>query len=554
MSKMSKAAGVAVEANKYQLDKVVTNFMGGDSYTVNPLDTLKMVSASSIFGEASYYRDSKISGESGASRLAKAYRGEYLGEYDIMGFGRSDTTEDIMTKAIDNALDYNFEETLKWAVELRNQYFIRLNPQVILVRAAIHPKRKEFTEANPAMFAQYAYQIMARPDDVMSGISYYLYNSGSKAKMPSVLKRAYANKLSSLNRYQVAKYKNHDIGMIDAVRITHARSNILDELMKNGTIEVEKDEMTWENLRSAGKSWAEVFMTVDMGHMALLRNLRGFFSEVDDIQLRMSYLSKLKAGVLKGKQLPFRYYNAYNAVSKAKADIKDYQMVLDTLEECLDISIDNMPKLKGRTVVLSDNSGSAWGTIPTEYGSVTIAEINNLSAVITAANSDVGMVIKFGDTIREFPISKRTGILRQAIKISENHDDDVGGCTEGGIWEFFRDSTANREHWDNIFIYSDQQAGHGGLYGTSSHYREYADKGYSVSGHMINVFKLVLDYRKHVNHKVNVFSVQTAGYDNNVLPEYAYRTNLMYGWTGRESIFADVMIKQWDAIESRNKR
>ena len=40
----------------------VTNFMDGISYTINPLDTLKMVSASSIFGEPSYYRNGEFEG------------------------------------------------------------------------------------------------------------------------------------------------------------------------------------------------------------------------------------------------------------------------------------------------------------------------------------------------------------------------------------------------------------------------------------------------------------------------------------------------------------
>ena len=68
-----------------------------------------------------------------------------------------------------------------------------------------------------------------------------------------------------------------------------------------------------------------------------------------------------------------------------------------------------------------------------------------------------------------------------------------------------------------------------------------------------NVFKLIQEYRKKVNPKVNVFSIQTAGFTNAVIPEYAYRTNIMFGWTGKEAIFADAMIKQWDSIESRNK-
>ena len=53
MSKMSKAVAEMKEVSELRLDEAVTNFMGGDSYVINPLDTLKMISASSIFGEPS---------------------------------------------------------------------------------------------------------------------------------------------------------------------------------------------------------------------------------------------------------------------------------------------------------------------------------------------------------------------------------------------------------------------------------------------------------------------------------------------------------------------
>jgi hypothetical protein len=139
--------------------------------------------------------------------------------------------------------------------------------------------------------------------------------------------------------------------------------------------------------------------------------------------------------------------------------------------------------------------------------------------------------------------------------MSKDHGRYVGGATEGGIWEFFKNAIENKEHWDNIFIYSDMQAGHGGLYGTSAQEREYRHLGFACDsyyrGH-INVFKLVQEYRKKVNPKVNVFSVQTAGYDNVVIPEYAYRTNIQYGWTGKEAVFAKSMIDIWDDIENRN--
>ena len=86
-----------------------------------------------------------------------------------------------------------------------------------------------------------------------------------------------------------------------------------------------------------------------------------------------------------------------------------------------------MPRLKGKTACLSDNSGSAWGTFNSEYGTMTVAEIDNLSSVITAMNSDEGEVFAFGDKLINFPISKRNGALTQSREISETARREVGG-------------------------------------------------------------------------------------------------------------------------------
>ena len=56
MSRISDMAKRMSDNQKLKPDEVVKNFMGGDSYKLNPLDTLKMIAASSIFGEPSYYR------------------------------------------------------------------------------------------------------------------------------------------------------------------------------------------------------------------------------------------------------------------------------------------------------------------------------------------------------------------------------------------------------------------------------------------------------------------------------------------------------------------
>lgn len=548
MSRLSKA----LENMKNNTEKTVTNFMGGECYTLDPVETLRMIAASSVFGEPSYYRSEIRDGifvpESGiiTDGILAAYDGK--------------STTEIFTEAIDAALAYDFGAVLDMAAELRSTYNMRLNPQVIMVRSALHPARKEWTEKNPGKFAEIQAKVMQRADEPSVQAAYYLYtNKGSKANMPSVLKRSISARLSALGRYQVNKYKNAEIGMINTVRLVHANSPVIDELMRTGTVEVGETEQTWEQKRSAGMSWKEILASTKLGHMALLRNIVNVFTEIDDIDVCREYMEEIKDGVPGGKQFPFRYESAYRTVSKS-ADIHHKTYILDALEECMDIAVGNLPRLSGRTMCLSDNSGSAWGCFNSEYGTVTVANIDNLSAVIAAQCSDEGYVGKFGDKLRIFPVSKRNGLLSQARAIDKDRYSDVGGSTEGGIWKFFSNAVKNKEHYDNIFIFSDQQAGTGGLYGTAADKAEYnaeysfgADfrprSGYARPG-FINVYKLIQEYRRKVNPKVNVFSVQTAGYNNVLVPQMSYRCAMLTGWTGKEISFAADYIAQWDAVEA----
>ena len=518
--------------------------MDGESYAYSPLATLKMISASSIFGEPSYYRDGGI----GKRSMRYSARGNEIWskllDYIIIPkeYNGKSTTE-IMTEAIDASLDYDYEGTLNWAVELRTVYNIRLNPQIIMVRAAIHPKRKAFTANNKVNFRFINCQVMQRADEPMVQIAYYLFiNNGKKNNIPNILKRSWSDKLSSLKPYAINKYKNAEIGMINAVRICHANSENINELMSTGDIQVSNSETTWEQMRSAGKDWMYILENCNISHMALMRNLRNIFSEINNVAIADAVIAELKRGVLHGKQFPFRYYSAYKAIRDSNVHHKD--ILLDALEDCVDISIANMPQLSGKTICLTDNSGSAWGTIPTEYGSVTIAEIDNLSSILTAKCSDEGYVGVFGDRLKIIPISKNDKVLRKLSEINKIGK-EIGMNTEGGIWTFFQKATKNKDKFDNIFIYSDMQAGHGELYGTSTQQQEYRNADCSC-GMYINVFQCLLNYRRQVNKNVNMFSVQTAGYNNSVLPEYAYRTSMMSGWTGKEALFAKMLIDIWD--------
>jgi len=522
------------------------NFMDGISYRINPLDTLKMVTASSVFGEPQYYRNgcnaqaTILDGVYGLDRVFAQY------SLDVMDPFKGMNTSQVMEKVIDEALDADFEGTLNWAMELRDRYMMRLNPQIIMVRAAKHPKRAEFTAAHPGAFSQIEKKVMFRGDDVSAQIEYWLAMNGSKRGIPAVLKRAWADKIGSMDAYTMSKYGNAGIGLVDAVRICHAKGELVDELMRNGRVKMPEGENTWERLRASGMKWAEILSTIRLPHMALLRNLRGIFTEVSDKKMLENVLETLKRGVRKGRQFPFRYLSAWKAV---EAEGRPWEaQVKKALEECMDIACQSLPKLPGRCAFLSDNSGSAWGTCTSEWGTMKVANIGNLSSVIGAMCAEEGVVFPFGDDLLSIPVNRKEGMLVQADRVNRLGS-SCGKATENGIWLFFRDAIMQRQMWDSIFIYSDMQAGHGGLYGINS--ADYAALGCEVNGMYIDVNKLVELYRRQVNPKVNVYCIQTAGYTNVLVPEYGYRTSVLYGWTGKELIFADAMRRAWDEIESR---
>ena len=556
MSRMSTVVKEQrIEKKSPEAKGAVTNYMGGTSYEVNPIDTLKLVTASSIFGEPQYYRNGEFA-EKTAIKEGEYHVATQMLDFAILSmdnYGGMKTSE-LMEKVIDEALDYDFDATLAWAVELRQKYFMRLNPQVIMVRAALSEKRKEYTTQNKDGFSDAQKLVMSRADDVIAQLTYYLYKKGNKNGCPAILKRSWAKKIETLSRYELYKYRNHGIGLVDTVRICHASNKDIDELMQTGTLVMPAENKTWETLRASGKSWIEILDTLGrLPHMALLRNLRGIFSEIDDFDKTKELMDGLIAGVEKGKQFPFRYMSAKKAIQGCD-DVHNKVTITDALEDCIDKSCANLPMLKGNNAFLSDNSGSAWGTFNSEYGSVTVAEIDNLSSVIGAANSERGTVIKFGDSMKKYEISKRNGILEQAQKISSNRYGDVGGSTENGVWLFFDEAINKKIHYDNIFIYSDMQAGHGGLYGTASGKRAYTALGCATKGNHIDVAKLIDIYRKQVNPKVNVFCIQTAGYTNVLVPENGYRTSILYGWTGKELVYADMINRVWDEKDAERKQ
>ena len=100
------------------------------------------------------------------------------------------------------------------------------------------------------------------------------------------------------------------------------------------------------------------------------------------------------------------------------------------------------------------------------------------------------------------------------------------------------------------------QAGHGELYGLDPEMQEeYEMEGEKYEAQRyIDVMSLITNYRRKLNPKVNVFMVQTAGYNDAIIPQTTYRGAIMAGWTGNEVVYADKLVKLWDEVEEPPKR
>lgn len=259
-----------------------------------------------------------------------------------------------------------------------------------------------------------------------------------------------------------------------------------------------------------------------MGHMALLRNLRNLLEAGVSPDL---FVPRLVAGAKDGKQLPFRYYSAYRAV-KGLGSPKASGEVLDAIEDCLMRSIRELPRFQGRLMALADNSGSAQNTATSSMGSMQISTIGNLTGILAGMRADDGHLGVFGDRLVTSPVRPDASVLRQ-LEAAERHAQGIGQGTENGIWLFWDQAIRKKERWDTVFVFSDMQAGHGGLYGADA--SSYAGFQWA-DGHHIDVAKLVARYRATVNPRVQVFLVQIAGYKDTLMPELYDRTYILGGW------------------------
>ncbi len=500
------------------------NFMGGVSYDVtDPIVRLRLAAASCFFGEPMYYhrdeadpRPSPAKTHGALSEAEITYLRATLGAIDPASW-RSLTPSGLMESAIDEALDADPEATLDVAVKLRQAEHIRTTPQVILVRAAHHPKVR-----GTGLVRKYAPRIVARADEPAVGLAYQMARYGKP--IPNALKKAWRDRLGKASAYELAKHRldSRVAKTVDVVNLVHPASQAVDALAKG---RLSNDESTWEAIVSkkgaSRASWSKAVKV--MGHLALLRNLRNLLQHEVPVT---SYLPRFEATASEGKALPFRYASAWQAVNDLGAR-DGASEVKAAIERCLMTSLHGLPRFRGRLTALADNSGSAQRTTTSSLGTMKASTIGNLTAILAALCADKGSVGIFGDRLEMFDVGPKANVFELLAK-AEHEARTIGESTENGIWLFWDKAIREKQIHDHVIVMSDMQAGHGGLYGTDP--KSYKAFAVREREKYIDVAKLVRHYREKVNPGVMVYLVQIAGYQNTLVPELYDRTFILGGW------------------------
>jgi 60 kDa SS-A/Ro ribonucleoprotein len=287
--------------------------------------------------------------------------------------------------------------------------------------------------------------VVYRPDDMCEILAYHYANNG---KTTNAMKKGFAAAFDKFDGYQLAKYRmeGKSVSLVDAVNIVHPiptekNQLALSQLVKGELVSTD----TWESKLSAVGSdgnlkkevWESLINERKIGYFALLRNMRNIIQQAPGIVTKACELLVDENLIRKSLVLPFRFTTAYEEIEKMASAPKVREVIV-ALNKAVDISMGNVPKLPGNTLVALDVSGSMRGK-PADIGSLFAATL------VKSNNCDLITFDTHGRYINYNPLDS-TITIRKSIPFS------------GGGTNFDAIFLTAREKYDRIIILSDMQS------------------------------------------------------------------------------------------------
>lgn len=355
--------------------------------------------------------------------------------------------------------------------------------------------------------------VSMRGDDLTEIISFYISKFGKP--IPNSLKKGINDVLVSFDEYTIAKYKGagKSVKMRDLLCLcrptpkTEEQSAMWKRCLE-GKLAIPE---TWETQLSANgnnkETWEKLIDSGKVGYMALLRNLNNIIKANPSNIEKVFETIESPENVRKSKQLPFRYLSAYKAVSDVATS-----RVFDVLENAIDASVDNIPKLNGTTVIAVDKSGSMNKELSAK-STVKCFEIGMMLGLIANRVCNNSIFYTFNYEIIKHPASHRNGILYSTV----NESSAFGGTN---MYLPFKKMIEDGITADRVIIISDNECNIG---------RE--DK---------LVQSLADEYRRKSGNNIWVHAIDLEGYGTQQF--HGSRTNIIAGWS--EKVFNFITIAE----------
>lgn len=417
----------------------------------------------------------------------------FFGENKYYG----DTTND-MIKTANAVLDKDAKFVANLARYARKEMHLRSVSHALTALIANNVNGKPFIK-------EVVKDVVERADDITEILACYINMFGKP--IPNGLKKALGNALLTFNEYQVSKYNggNKSVKFKDILRICHTKpktkeqEKLFNEIV-NDTLPIAD---RWETELSANgnnkETWEKLIAENKLGYMAALRNLRNIIlASPDNIDKIYAKLAD-KEQVLKSKQLPFRFYSAYDELCHID---NITNKPLDTLNTAIEYSVDNLPKLKGKTVIAIDTSGSMGDPISVK-SKIKCVDIARLMAVLASRICDEYIIYTFDTNIRQIAVTSKYGIL-DSVKAIPYH----GGGTNLQL-PLVAMLQANLKV-DRLIILSDNQINIG------------------YFGYMMVCQSLADKYRQTINKDLWVHAIDLQGYGTQQF--VGKNTNIIAGW------------------------
>lgn len=317
------------------------------------------------------------------------------------------------------------------AIEARTTHKLRHAP-LWLTRAMLeHPERS----GNSALISDTISHVINRADEMGELVA--MYWKGGKHPLANALKVGLRNAFGKFDQYKLAKYMNRGAVRIrDVMFLVHpkpanAEREALYKAIADQTLAAPD---TWEVALSGGADKRETFTRLinegNLGALATLRNLRNMQSAGVERDTVRKALAREMKGVL-----PFQFVSAAKAVP----------MWEDMVEESMLNALAAMPRLRGKTVLLVDTSGSMDSRVSNK-SDLMRGEAAAALAMLTREVCEEVEIAAFDDEVRPMPPRRGFGL------ISLLHPRNRGTNAHKAVqW-------ANGRGYDRIIIVTDEQS------------------------------------------------------------------------------------------------